>query len=347
MLLNLSELSNESLHRQISNQLIDKIVDGELETGAGLDPVREFGRSQRVGTRTAKRAYEWLEREGFIISGGNGDYRVAEVSLELKEIIRTQRRLSGENHHYGDLHMSREWIMARQIQQQLLPASLPDDALLCIAASCSPSRSVSGDFYDCIPVDDVRCCVAIADACGKGLPAALMAMQIQAVLKFGLRETTDLTSILGSLNTHLTRYTPADKFATMLIGIFDKASHDFTWASAGHHAPILVKRDGSIEFLKQGDCALGMSEISKFHTSHIRMHPGDSLVLYTDGVTEAMNARKIFYGEKRLKASILRHRHENPSEMLGAVLEDLDAFTANCCYQDDRTIMILKTGKGR
>lgn len=346
MLLNLSELSNEALHRQISNQLIDKIVDGELVTGAGLDPVREFARSQRVGSRTARRAYEWLEREGFITLVGDGDYRVAEVSQELREIIRTRRRLNGESHHYEELHMSREWIMAREIQKQLLPATLPDDASLCIVASCIPSRSVSGDFYDCIPLDDDRCCVAIADACGKGLPAALLAMQIQAVLKFGLRETTDLISILGSLNAHLTRYTPADKFATMLIGIYNRTSRDFTWASAGHHAPILVRSDGSIEFLKQGDCGLGMSETSQFHTLRIQLESGDSLVLYTDGVTEAMNAGKTLYGEERLKESLLRYRHEHPCELLSAIHEDLDAFTGTCGEQDDRTIMILRTGEG-
>ncbi len=335
MLLNLTEYSTEPLYDQITRQLMDKIIEGDIRDGEALEPINNFARSQHVSISTAKRAYEHLAREGLIQSKGDGNYSVAFLSAEKKREIAVQKVLE-ENVSRSELEM------AREIQANLLPDVLPDEEYLSIAAISSPSSAVGGDFYDYIPLSGKRHGLIIADACGKGLPAAMLISQIQAMLKSELNNGSTLQKTLMNLNDQIARFTPKDKFITLFFGIYNEASGRLEYANAGHNFPIIVRANGVTEYLGKGGPALGIASDVAYTLDSIYLGVDDVVLLYTDGITETMNYAKEEYGEKRLLEMLRGNRFNSVHRILDAILDDVHAFENNETQHDDRTMLILK-----
>ncbi len=503
MLLHLTELSEEPMHSQISRQLINKIVEGDLEGGDKLLPIRTMARKHRVNVSSVKRAYQELERDGLIKAKEGKGFYVASLTPEQKQAIAMQRMLGSHSplnvveafskqlisvfdpeklrdivienlqqflmvkNVYFAIHDDRideytilpsedcpdkfvidrndelltiinksrlpvsidllkynnakcpllkelkareiklilplvendqllgflaltgkirglnftseelnllivlanqfitalttarfyvealekrrldeELKMARQIQADLLPKELPDNERFSLAAYSKPSQTIGGDFYDFIPIDENRFGLIIADGCGKGLPAAMLISQIQAMMKSEINNGNDIQQILENVNKMVMRYTPKDKFVTLFYGVYDQSNNQFEFATAGHNYPIWFQGDGKFNTLSQGGPALGLIENAKYKTGAANLSTNDVVLFYTDGVTETMDNFKEQYGENRLSDLLAQNRHLPVQEIVDAILDDLNNFNNDETLQDDRTILVLKISQG-
>jgi len=235
-----------------------------------------------------------------------------------------------------------ELTMARQIQFDLLPKELPDNNSFSIAAYSSPSKVVGGDFYDYIPINKNRFALVIADACGKGMPAAMLISQIQAMIKSELNNGNNIEATLRHLNQQVVSYTPKDRFVTLFLGIYNCKTNEFEYATAGHEYPVVIRNSGELERLQSGGPALGIIENASFATEKIKLHRGDSIVFFTDGVTETMNFSKEIYGVERLCDLLLKNNYDSADFMIKKILGDLRKFSKDNNSLDDRTVVVLK-----
>jgi sigma-B regulation protein RsbU (phosphoserine phosphatase) len=339
MLLNITDLSGEPLHRQISQQLVARILGGELEQGIALKPESLFAREQRVSVQTVGRAYAELAREGLITyRNGQGTF-VNPLSTEQRHALAMQQLLVDAQERR---RMEDELMMAQQIQAGLLPKILPQNARLQMAASCEPARVIGGDFYDYLPIDARRSALVIADACGKGMPAAMVISPLQAIIKSEVSHGSLIRQTMLHLNQYVKRFASTKNFATLFYGNFDERTGSFEFANAGHHPPMLARHDGRVEFLKTTGPALGLLAEADHQITATKLHAGDCLLFYTDGVTETMNRSRDEFGEQRLQNLLVRHRRRRAQDLIRLIIEDLNAFRGAALLQDDRTMMILK-----
>ena len=235
-------------------------------------------------------------------------------------------------------------VKAREIQVHLLPRPLPVDESLSMAGYSEPSRTVGGDFYDWLPLDEHRVAIVIADASGKGLPAAMLMVQTQAILRSELRHDASLAAALDTLNGHLLRSTTDESFVTLFLGAFDRRSGAFEYINAGHIFPVLVRHDGNIERLEAGGLPLGILPNHGCSAGTTVLRPGDLLCFVTDGVTESTNLAGDEYGEGRLMNVIKEARHldaQGVIERLIADLRDFEDVGHGATLYDDRTVLVL------
>jgi len=342
MLLHLTDLSSEPLRRQISHQLLAKILAGALQEGDELMPARSFARKQRVSLNSVEHAYRDLARKGLITCGGDQRVLVNSLSPTQKQRLTLQGFLSDEQERQ---RLEEELNMARQIQIGLLPKMLPNNNLIQMAASCEPARVIGGDFYDYLPLDDHRFALVIADACGKGMPAAMVISPVQAIIKSEASHGSSIQQTMQNLNQYVKRFASTKNFATLFYGIFDHRSGGFEFANAGHLPPLLARKNGEVELLQPTGPALGLLAEAEHQIDTTKLRAGDCLLFYTDGVTETMNSPREEYGEQRLQDLLVRHRERSAQEIIRSIIEDLDAFRDSVLLQDDRTTMVLKVAE--
>jgi sigma-B regulation protein RsbU (phosphoserine phosphatase) len=339
MLIHTTDFSNEPLHRQICQQLMAKILTGDLQQGAELQPVHLLAREQRISVNTVERAYQDLAREGLITYANGAGACVNALSAAQKQALATHCL-------FGNAQESRrleeELMMAQKIQARLLPGTLPNHTRLQLAAYSEASRPLGGDYYDCLPLDTHRFGLVIADACGKGLPAAMLICQIQAIIKNEICHGSSLRQALQNLNQYVKRYSSARHFVTLFYGIFDERTGVLEFANAGHNHPILTRNNGQQEFLQTTGPALGVLAEANHQIQMIKINGGDGVLFYTDGVTETMNRRREEFGEQRLQNFLVSQRRRSAAEMIRLLIEDLNSFRASAFLQDDRTMMMLK-----
>lgn len=235
-------------------------------------------------------------------------------------------------------------LIAREIQQRLLPRELPPVGGFDIVASNISSKQVGGDYYDVIPTNDGQVVLAIGDVSGKGTPASLLMANVQAtvhaLVPFGL----PLPHATARINDLIHKNTSADKFITFFWGRLDPARKRFTYVNAGHNPPLVVRSDGSVERLSHGGLILGvMQTIVPYQEGTIDLRRGDMIVFYTDGVSEAMDARGNDYTEERLEALIKGLSTRPAGEVHRTIIEELQSFSAGAPQSDDITLLILKT----
>ena len=338
MLLHISEFSGDPPHRQIAEQLLDRILAGDLAQGTMLQSPQKLARAQRLSVNTVLRAYDDLARKGLITNSG-GEVCVNSLSPSQKQTLALHRKLADAEE---GRRLEQELITARKIQFGLLPATLPFNDRLQVAAHFEPSHIISGDFYDCIPIDDHRLGIVIADACGKGLPAALLISQIQAILKSEVRHGLSIHETISNLNHHVKCYAAANHFVTLFYGIFDHENGTLEYANAGHNLPMLVRNEGHIEFLKTTGPALGIMSPFSYQIQIARLNGGDNILFYTDGITETMNSARDEFGDERLSDLIVQHRRRDAREIVRCIVEDLNSFQSLASPQDDRTLLLLK-----
>ncbi len=240
--------------------------------------------------------------------------------------------------------LEEEVAMARQIQVGLLPRSLPSSASFSLAAHSVPSRTVGGDFYDIIPLDEHRFGLVIADASGKGMPAAMVITQIQAMLRSELNNQNNIRETLKNVNNHLVTLTSAEKFVTLCFGVFDSSQGKFEYTNAGHNYPALIRGDGSSERLDVGGMLVGAFADATYESATVDLRSEDFIFFFTDGISETMDDNEEEYGEDRLVEFLQALRSANPEQIISSVLADLHTFQPEELPQDDRTIVVLKVG---
>jgi len=240
------------------------------------------------------------------------------------------------------MRLQEEVTMARQIQLDLLPSEPPCYDCLSVSAHSTPSRTVGGDFYDFIPIGDQRLGIVIADASGKGMPAALMIAQIQAIIRSEVNNGSPISTMLKNMNQQILRASSADKFATLFYGELDLECGKFSYANAGHNYPFLVRAEGSVELLKTGGMIIGALPKVEYESCAVQLQPNDIVFLFTDGLSEALDADEREYGEDRIRELVLSHRADDPQTIVDQVLNDLHTYDPTYPPRDDTTIVAIK-----
>jgi sigma-B regulation protein RsbU (phosphoserine phosphatase) len=244
--------------------------------------------------------------------------------------------------------MKRDLEIARDIQRWLLPAKPPDVRGLRIAFTTRPANTVAGDFYDVFarPVADSgepHFLLAVADVAGKSIPAALLMATFQASLKTLSETACTLPDLVTGMNQYAcTNSQSGLRFTTAFLAEFDPASRTLTYINAGHNAPILRRSTGGIERLSNGGLPLGMWADKSYEAGSVILQPGDWLVIFTDGVVEAVNVRDEEYGEERMLNLLQAGAAATPDELLRRMMSDLDAFVGATPQHDDVTCMLVK-----
>jgi len=230
---------------------------------------------------------------------------------------------------------------ARQIQDSILPRQLPKPGDFEIAARSVAAETVGGDFYDVIVLDDQVFDVVIADATGHGLPAALQVRDVFTGLRMALSREFKLTRTLERLNNIIHRSRLATKFVSLVLIEFDLAG-SVIYCNAGHPRPILMHTDGSVARLDMGGPILGPIPNATYSIGIQCMGPGDTLVLFTDGVTEANDDNEEEYGVERLIHIIRTIRHHDPAAIVDRIFTDVAEFSRQSPPADDQTVVVLK-----
>ncbi|MEM9666767.1 MAG: GAF domain-containing SpoIIE family protein phosphatase, partial [Bacteroidota bacterium] len=239
--------------------------------------------------------------------------------------------------------LEEEMRLARQIQQKLLPDTLPTMPGTEVATLALPSREVGGDYLDLVKLDDERLLLAIADVTGKGVPASLLMANLQACLQIVVPMELKLERAVAEINRVICRNTDYDKFITFFCGIYHQSSGQFDYVNAGHNPPMLMRADGTLELLETGGLLLGVMAGMPYERGQVTLHPGDVLALFTDGVTEAMSPDEEEYGEDRLEHLLRRHRAASAEVLMDALRADIKIFTADPeTLSDDLTTIVFK-----
>jgi sigma-B regulation protein RsbU (phosphoserine phosphatase) len=238
--------------------------------------------------------------------------------------------------------LERELEVARDIQTSFMPDTFPVEPGWDVAASYRAARQVGGDFYDFFPVDEHRWAMVIADVADKGVPAALFMALSRTLLRAVGTSRQSPTATLQGVNNLLLRDTRSDLFVTVWYGLWDAASGEVCFSSAGHNPPLLIRADGSAEQLEAKGIALGVIRDIPVQEKTVILEPGDMLVAYTDGVTEALRSDNSEFGVLGLKSALVKMRKRPAQEIATGVLRTIDDFVAGEAQFDDITMIVLK-----
>ncbi len=295
-------------------------------------PLRLQNRTKGIlglGDKMGGDAYTPADLE-FLSSLGN----LAIISLEnvrlFREALEKQR-------------MEDELQIAKGIQRGLLPAALPKIPRFGLAAVNISSKEVGGDYYDVITLDQYRYVIAIGDVSGKGTPASLLMANLQATIRALVPLGLPLSELTARVNNLICENTGADRFITFFWGIMDAEAGTMKYVSAGHNPPFLVHADGSVDRLSEGGIILGiMKAMMPYKEGEVRLSTGDVLVLFTDGVSEAMNEAGEEWGEEPLERIVKEHLAEPAEAILDRVVEGIQKHNVGTQQSDDITLIVAK-----
>lgn len=234
----------------------------------------------------------------------------------------------------------REVTEALRIQQRLLPHDIPELEGWKLAVSWKPASGVGGDCFDTIRFGQSRLALSIADVVGKGIPAALLMSNLQAAVRAFATETTEPGPLCQQVNRILCGNIAEGRFISFCYCLFDAASGSLAYSNAGHFLPIVVRRDGSVERLGLGGPVLGVIPDARYEQSVVALAPGDRLILFTDGLTEARNDEDEEFGEERLIDAAVQHRLCDAHDLRARLAAAVDQFTGGRLH-DDATLMVL------
>jgi len=321
-------------------RVADMVVEGTVDARAALTalgiavvvPIRLQGESRGqilLGGKMSREEFSQADLE-FLSSIGN----LAIISLEnarlFKEAIEKQK-------------MEDELLIAREIQKGLLPSVLPDVPGFRMAAANISSKQVGGDYYDVLSLPDGSIIIAIGDVSGKGSPAALLMANLQATIRALVPLNLNLAELTGRVNDLMCENTGGNKFVTFFWGTINGSRKLLSYVNAGHNYPYLMHADGSMERLDRGGMILGvMKTTAPYEEGFVQCNGGDTLVLFTDGVSEAMSTQQEEYGEERLERALRSALSGTAQEILDAVHRDVLVHTQGASQSDDITMMVVK-----
>ncbi len=283
---------------------------------------------------------------------GGDDFQLQD--LELLSMVAGQIALQSENTRLYEEELKKQKLeeqlgLARTIQSRLLPRRIPEIPGLDLAACNITSAEVSGDYYDLIERSDGRLVIVISDVSGKGVPASLLASSLQASMRAHCQTSCSPGEILERVNLYLHESTDPAHFATLFLAIYNPREASLCYSSGGHNSPVLRRADGSIELLEKGGLPLGAFDFGTYEEGTVSLTRGDTLFLYTDGLTETRNSVEEEFGEARVER-LLGDSHKLPAARLLDVMNDeLRSFSGRTVADDDVTLIALKvqqTAKG-
>jgi phosphoserine phosphatase RsbU/P len=236
--------------------------------------------------------------------------------------------------------LEQEINIARDIQQALLPRNFGDYPHLSVTGCNFPCLSVGGDYFDVFPLSENRTAFLIADVSGKGLGAAILTTMLQGALS-GLTLGTDPARVITHLNRFLCGHAEVGRYATMFFGLLDELGH-LGYINAGHPSPILIRNGVPQEAFTEGSFPVGLVPEAEYTTAQMKLEPGDTLVLFSDGVTEAMNPSEELFSVARLRELLSGQKDTPLDEMQKQVLEAVSNFAQGASQSDDLTLLLVR-----
>jgi len=270
----------------------------------------------------------------------DNDLRLLSIIASYSAQIVENARLYEEEQAF--LKLQEETRLAREIQLNLLPKSNPEVQGYDIAGKSIPALSVGGDYYDFISMDDDKIAVCLGDISGKGIPAALLMSNLQASVRGQILIGGLPQECMCRTNKLLYRSTDADKFATLFYGILNLANHEFCYTNAGHNPPMFFKDKSNPILLKPGGPILGFMDNLEYQDQTISFDPGDLCVIYSDGITEAMDKSENEFGEEKLEVLLKDNITKTSSEIIEKIIEAVRGHSRYMPQSDDITVVVIK-----
>lgn len=233
--------------------------------------------------------------------------------------------------------------IARQVQLELLPAHDPEIENFDVSAYVFPTEEVSGDYYDWVRIFNDQFGIIVADAVGKGIPAALLMAFLRASMRSCIQIGYAPHVAFSKVSNLLHESIEDNQFITGIYGILDSTNKTFVFSNAGHNPPLLIKPDGEYRFVEYGDMPLGMFVDTHYHQHFIRFERGQIMVIYTDGLTEAENPTGEQYGQDRFAKRVLAGIELSAKQMIDFIRKDVADFTERKFLDDDGTLFIVKS----
>ncbi len=289
---------------------------------------------------------------GFMtLSAKRSEEPYSRTDVQLLGSVATQTGLALENSHLTEAiasevaqreRLNRELEIAREVQQRLFPQDCPAVRGLDYAGHCRPAQGVGGDYYDFLEIAGGCFGIAVGDVSGKGIPAALLMASLQASLRGQtISGDPDLAKLMTNINRLIFEASPSNRYATFFYAQYDPATRHLTYVNCGHNPP-MVFRDGEVLRLEDGGPVVGLFKPAKYTQASVDLATGDIVVLFTDGISEAMDSADEEWGEERLIEAVQACRDRPAAEMIECLMRDADAFVNGAPQHDDMTILVVK-----
>ena len=349
------ETDARSSYRLYSRDVAAKTPEGLTRRGHHLHVVKEFFWSVLEKLSPARRVLLLAALIMLVFPSSGFSYHDAENNFHVIEL---------DLHFWGGLLlflllmleiadrvvMKRDLQIAREIQTWLLPGAPPQIPGLSIAYSTRPANTVAGDYYDVFPRpgktnEENRVMFAVADVAGKSIPAAMLMATFQASLKTLSTAQVALPELIANMNKYACSNSQGGlRFTTAFLAEYDADRRIFTYINAGHNSPILRRSNGLIERLDVGGLPVGILAEAKYESASVALAPGDWLIIFTDGLVEAVNAHDEEFDEPRLLSVLEANVSSTPKELLERLMASLDLFVGATPQHDDVTCLLVKAG---
>ena len=347
------ETEARTSYRLYSRDVAAKTPEGLTRRGHNLHVVKEFFWAVLEKLSPARRVLLLAALIMLVFPSGGFSYHDAGNEVHVVEL---------DFHFLGGLLMflllmleiadrvvmKRDLQIAREIQTWLLPGAPPQIPGISIAYTTRPANTVAGDYYDVFPRpgktnEESRMMFAVADVAGKSIPAAMLMATFQASLKTLSTAQVALPELVANMNRYACSNSQGGlRFTTAFLAEYDAARRTFYYINAGQNNPILRRANGLIERLDVGGLPLGIQPEAKYESASVTLAPGDWLIIFTDGLVEAENARQEEYGEMRVLSTIDGAAASTPNDMLQRLMAELDLFVGQTPQHDDVTCLLIK-----
>lgn len=291
-----------------------------------------------------------LSRGAAIIGKGNLDYRIEiDTRDELGQLAAEFNQMTTQIKEAKDKEiesriMEEQIEMAKEIQEGLNPMAFYDKGGIQIKGYTKAARGVGGDYFDYIDINDDKVGALISDVSGKGVPASLVMVMIRTVFtSYITRKDVDCARVVRAINDSLSADFAIDKFATLFFMIYDRRSEELAFSNAGH-GPLFCYRSSrnACTLTKLDGVPIGIEEDFDYRQAKVKLHPGDMVLLYTDGITEMRNEAQEEYGLYRVQRIVMQNHHRTAADFVQLLVDDVEAFRGNEAPHDDTTILVLK-----
>ena len=296
--------------------------------------VSAYGDMENIRTAMNRGAFDFVTKPI--------DFNDLEITIRktLKHIETMQNALESRDRLVA---ITRELEVATQVQMSILPHDRSHSETHEIQAMMIPAREIGGDFYNYFSLDDALIGLIIADVSGKGIPAALFTMVTQTLLKGAVRNFASPARCLSEVNELLAEANESCVFVTVFYGILDLRDGNFRYCNGGHNPPRLVRSDSGVEMLPTtGNVVLGVFPGHGYVDGEVQLNPGDTLFLYTDGISEAQNARSEEFGEQRLDKKLTSLKQATARDVVNEVVDAVHLFVEDTPQSDDITCIALR-----
>jgi phosphoserine phosphatase RsbU/P len=347
------ETEARASYRLYSRDVAAKTPEGLTQKGRRVHVAKEFFWAVLDKLSPARRVLLLAALIMLVFPSGGFSYRGSDHEMHILEF---------DFHFWGGLLMfvllmleiadrvvmKRDLQIAREIQTWLLPGAPPQIPGLAVAYATRPANTVAGDYYDVFPRpgktnEENRVVFAVADVAGKSIPAAMLMATFQASLKTLSTTQVALPELVVDMNKYACSNSQGGlRFTTAFFAEYDAANRTFCYINAGHNNPILRRANGAIERLDVGGLPVGIQAEAIYESDRATLAPGDWLVIFTDGLVEAENARQEEYGETRLLSALGVGTAATPDEMLNRLMAELDLFVGSTPQHDDVTCLLIK-----